>query len=154
MFALLLLPAERPKRRYITSASFRKVKSLRLVSNESVSGEKRWWLRARTVLTSHPLPAHEQPTSPEPGGWPRFEHELHRRVPHLVLLTQYFDTLKDIGTKAGASTIFLPNTRHASPHQQPHPASPPSAACNSAPVQPGISRQLTIQGSKPIVLLS
>jgi regulator of protease activity HflC (stomatin/prohibitin superfamily) len=27
----------------------------------------------------------------------------------LVLLTQYFDTLKDIGTKAGASTIFLPN---------------------------------------------
>src|SRR5271156_6623821 len=28
----------------------------------------------------------------------------------LVLLTQYFDTLKDIGTKAGASTIFLPNS--------------------------------------------
>ena len=27
----------------------------------------------------------------------------------LVLLTQYFDTLKDIGTKSGASTIFLPN---------------------------------------------
>jgi hypothetical protein len=27
----------------------------------------------------------------------------------LVLLTQYFDTLKDIGTKAGATTIFLPN---------------------------------------------
>jgi regulator of protease activity HflC (stomatin/prohibitin superfamily) len=27
----------------------------------------------------------------------------------LVLLTQYFDTLKDIGTKSGNSTIFLPN---------------------------------------------
>src|SRR6202789_341914 len=27
----------------------------------------------------------------------------------LVLLTQYFDTLKDIGTKGGSSTIFLPN---------------------------------------------
>jgi regulator of protease activity HflC (stomatin/prohibitin superfamily) len=27
----------------------------------------------------------------------------------LVLLTQYFDTLRDIGTKTGASTIFLPN---------------------------------------------
>jgi regulator of protease activity HflC (stomatin/prohibitin superfamily) len=28
----------------------------------------------------------------------------------LVLLTQYFDTLKDIGTKSGSSTIFLPNS--------------------------------------------
>jgi regulator of protease activity HflC (stomatin/prohibitin superfamily) len=27
----------------------------------------------------------------------------------LVLLTQYFDTLRDIGTKGGSSTIFLPN---------------------------------------------
>jgi regulator of protease activity HflC (stomatin/prohibitin superfamily) len=27
----------------------------------------------------------------------------------LVLLTQYFDTLRDIGTRGGASTIFLPN---------------------------------------------
>jgi regulator of protease activity HflC (stomatin/prohibitin superfamily) len=27
----------------------------------------------------------------------------------LVLLTQYFDTLRDIGTKGGCSTIFLPN---------------------------------------------
>ncbi|WP_263410964.1 SPFH domain-containing protein [Terriglobus tenax] len=27
----------------------------------------------------------------------------------LVLLTQYFDTLKDIGMKGGSSTIFLPN---------------------------------------------
>jgi len=27
----------------------------------------------------------------------------------LVLLTQYFDTLKDIGTRSGNSTIFLPN---------------------------------------------
>jgi len=27
----------------------------------------------------------------------------------LVLLTQYFDTLKDIGTKNGTNTIFLPN---------------------------------------------
>src|SRR5215469_4103367 len=27
----------------------------------------------------------------------------------LVLLTQYFDTLKDVGTKSGNSTIFLPN---------------------------------------------
>jgi regulator of protease activity HflC (stomatin/prohibitin superfamily) len=27
----------------------------------------------------------------------------------LVLLTQYFDTLRDIGTKGSASTIFLPN---------------------------------------------
>jgi len=27
----------------------------------------------------------------------------------LVLLTQYFDTLKDVGTKAGNTTIFLPN---------------------------------------------
>ena len=28
----------------------------------------------------------------------------------LVLLTQYFDTLKDIGTKQGNNTIFLPNS--------------------------------------------
>jgi hypothetical protein len=28
----------------------------------------------------------------------------------LVMLTQYFDTLKDIGTKTGSSTIFLPNS--------------------------------------------
>jgi regulator of protease activity HflC (stomatin/prohibitin superfamily) len=28
----------------------------------------------------------------------------------LVLLTQYFDTLKDIGTKQGNSTVFLPNS--------------------------------------------
>ena len=27
----------------------------------------------------------------------------------LVLLTQYFDTLKDIGTRAGNNTLFLPN---------------------------------------------
>jgi len=27
----------------------------------------------------------------------------------LVLLTQYFDTLKDVGTRAGNNTIFLPN---------------------------------------------
>jgi regulator of protease activity HflC (stomatin/prohibitin superfamily) len=27
----------------------------------------------------------------------------------LVLLTQYFDTLRDVGTRSGASTIFLPN---------------------------------------------
>ena len=27
----------------------------------------------------------------------------------LVLLTQYFDTLKDIGTKSGTNTLFLPN---------------------------------------------
>jgi regulator of protease activity HflC (stomatin/prohibitin superfamily) len=27
----------------------------------------------------------------------------------LVLLTQYFDTLRDVGTKGGATTIFLPN---------------------------------------------
>ena len=27
----------------------------------------------------------------------------------LVLLTQYFDTLKDIGTRSGTSTLFLPN---------------------------------------------
>ena len=27
----------------------------------------------------------------------------------LVLLTQYFDTLKEIGTKAGTNTLFLPN---------------------------------------------
>jgi regulator of protease activity HflC (stomatin/prohibitin superfamily) len=27
----------------------------------------------------------------------------------LVLLTQYFDTMRDIGTKAGSSTLFLPN---------------------------------------------
>jgi regulator of protease activity HflC (stomatin/prohibitin superfamily) len=30
-------------------------------------------------------------------------------VMSLVLLTQYFDTLKDIGTRAGNNTIFLPN---------------------------------------------
>jgi regulator of protease activity HflC (stomatin/prohibitin superfamily) len=28
----------------------------------------------------------------------------------LVLLTQYFDTLRDIGTRGGSSTIFLPNS--------------------------------------------
>jgi regulator of protease activity HflC (stomatin/prohibitin superfamily) len=28
----------------------------------------------------------------------------------LVLLTQYFDTLRDIGTRGGTSTIFLPNS--------------------------------------------
>ena len=27
----------------------------------------------------------------------------------LVLLTQYFDTLRDIGTRGGTNTIFLPN---------------------------------------------
>ena len=27
----------------------------------------------------------------------------------LVLLTQYFDTLKDIGTRSGANTLFLPS---------------------------------------------
>lgn len=27
----------------------------------------------------------------------------------LVLLTQYFDTLRDVGTRSGSSTIFLPN---------------------------------------------
>jgi regulator of protease activity HflC (stomatin/prohibitin superfamily) len=31
----------------------------------------------------------------------------------LVLLTQYFDTLKDIGTKAGTNTLFLPNNSGA-----------------------------------------
>ncbi|MHB1023031.1 MAG: SPFH domain-containing protein [Acidobacteriaceae bacterium] len=31
-------------------------------------------------------------------------------VMSLVLLTQYFDTLKDIGTKNGNNTIFLPNS--------------------------------------------
>jgi regulator of protease activity HflC (stomatin/prohibitin superfamily) len=30
-------------------------------------------------------------------------------VMSLVLLTQYFDTLKDVGTRAGNNTIFLPN---------------------------------------------
>jgi regulator of protease activity HflC (stomatin/prohibitin superfamily) len=30
-------------------------------------------------------------------------------VMSLVLLTQYFDTLRDIGTRGGTSTIFLPN---------------------------------------------
>jgi hypothetical protein len=28
----------------------------------------------------------------------------------LVLLTQYFDTLRDIGTRGGTNTIFLPNS--------------------------------------------
>src|SRR5665213_3179618 len=28
----------------------------------------------------------------------------------LVLLTQYFDTLRDIGTRSGSNTIFLPNS--------------------------------------------
>jgi regulator of protease activity HflC (stomatin/prohibitin superfamily) len=28
----------------------------------------------------------------------------------LVLLTQYFDTLRDIGTRSGATTLFLPNS--------------------------------------------
>ena len=27
----------------------------------------------------------------------------------LVLLTQYFDTLKDIGVRSGTNTLFLPN---------------------------------------------
>ena len=27
----------------------------------------------------------------------------------LVLLTQYFDTLKDIGIRSGTNTLFLPN---------------------------------------------
>ena len=27
----------------------------------------------------------------------------------LVLLTQYFDTLRDIGTRGGTNTVFLPN---------------------------------------------
>ena len=27
----------------------------------------------------------------------------------LVLLTQYFDTLRDIGTRGGTNTLFLPN---------------------------------------------
>jgi hypothetical protein len=28
----------------------------------------------------------------------------------LVLLTQYFDTLRDIGTRGGTNTLFLPNS--------------------------------------------
>lgn len=31
-------------------------------------------------------------------------------VMSLVLLTQYFDTLRDIGTRGGTNTLFLPNT--------------------------------------------
>ena len=27
----------------------------------------------------------------------------------LVLVTQYFDTLKDVGTRAGTNTLFLPS---------------------------------------------
>ena len=27
----------------------------------------------------------------------------------LVLLTQYFDTLRDVGTRGGTNTLFLPN---------------------------------------------
>src|SRR5258705_7294274 len=40
MCALLLLQAERPQRRYITSASFSNVPSHRLLSNEVAGGEK------------------------------------------------------------------------------------------------------------------
>ena len=32
----------------------------------------------------------------------------------LVLLTQYFDTLRDIGTRGGTNTLFLPNNPGAS----------------------------------------
>ena len=28
----------------------------------------------------------------------------------LVLLTQYFDTLRDVGTRGGTNTLFLPNS--------------------------------------------
>jgi regulator of protease activity HflC (stomatin/prohibitin superfamily) len=35
-------------------------------------------------------------------------------VMSLVLLTQYFDTLRDIGTRGGTNTIFLPNNPGAS----------------------------------------
>lgn len=32
----------------------------------------------------------------------------------LVLVTQYFDTLKELGEKSRASTIFMPSTKGAS----------------------------------------
>jgi len=41
-------------------------------------------------------------------------HTSAAEVMSLVLLTQYFDTLRDIGTRGGTNTIFLPNNPGAS----------------------------------------
>jgi regulator of protease activity HflC (stomatin/prohibitin superfamily) len=47
-----------------------------------------------------------------------FQHGVPGSTPEevmaLVLLTQYFDTLRDIGTRGGTNTLFLPNNPGAS----------------------------------------
>ncbi len=64
----------------------------------------------------------------------------------LVLLTQYFDTMRDIGTKGGSSTLFLPNNPGAANDFQAQilaglrgglrPAAPVAAVAAVAPVAP------------------
>ena len=61
----------------------------------------------------------------------------------LVLLTQYFDTLRDIGTKGGSSTLFLPNNPGAANDFQAQILAglraglkPAAAVITAAPVRP------------------
>jgi regulator of protease activity HflC (stomatin/prohibitin superfamily) len=55
----------------------------------------------------------------------------------LVLLTQYFDTMRDIGTKGGSSTLFLPNNPGAANDFQAQIlAGLRAGARNGAPVAP------------------
>merc|ERR1711907_561768 len=56
-------------------------------------------------------------------------------VMQLMMVTQYLDMLKDVGTKDGASTVFIPHAPGAGGEEAvsrdlpwPHPASRPSAA--------------------------
>ena len=55
----------------------------------------------------------------------------------LVLLTQYFDTMRDIGTKGGSSTLFLPNNPGAANDFQAQIlAGLRAGARNAAPIAP------------------
>ena len=38
----------------------------------------------------------------------------HQEIMDLLLITQYFDTLKELGEKSRASTIFMPSSKGAS----------------------------------------
>src|SRR5271168_2717 len=74
----------------------------------------------------------------------------------LVLLTQYFDTLRDIGTRSGSNTLFLPNNpgaandfmaqilagiRGGTAHTAPSPLAPPPP--RREPVSPDLAPALS-----------
>src|ERR1700761_9178815 len=66
----------------------------------------------------------------------------------LVLLTQYFDTLRDIGTRGGTNTLFLPNTPGAAGDFQQQIL----AGLRGAPIPeaPGPNRPRTVERERPI----